>query len=62
MDLVHLIVILIFVGVGLYLIGLIPMDAKVLQIIRVLVILAVLLYVLGLFFPSFHNFKLYSPR
>lgn len=62
MDLPHLVLYLILVGVGLYLIGLIPMDPTILKIIRVLVIVAVLLYVLGYFFPSFRVFKLAYPR
>lgn len=58
MDLAHLIIVLIFVGIGLYLIGLIPMDATVMQIIRVLVVVAVLLYVLRFFVPALGHFRL----
>lgn len=52
MTLIGLIVLLILVGVGLYLIQLIPMDAAMRTIIRVVVILVVILYIidaLGLF-------------
>lgn len=44
--LVTLVVALIFVGVVLYLITLLPMDATIQKIIRVLVILFAILYVL----------------
>lgn len=58
MDLVHLIIVLIFVGIALYLIGLIPMDGTILRIIQVLVIVCVLLYVLQYFIPFGHSFRL----
>jgi hypothetical protein len=58
MTLPQLIIVLIFVGIGLYLIGLLPMDATVMQIIRVLVVVAVLLYVLKMFMPSFGHFRI----
>lgn len=44
-----LLVVLVLVGVGLYLLTLIPMDAAILTIIRVVVILACVLYVLSAF-------------
>lgn len=47
--LVDLIVALILVGVVLYLITLIPMDPTIAQIIRVVVIVAVLLWLLSAF-------------
>jgi hypothetical protein len=49
MTLVGLLVILIIVGVVLYLIQLIPMDATIKKIIWVLVILCVILWVLSQF-------------
>lgn len=49
MTLVGLIVVLIIVGVALYLISLIPMDATVKRIIQVIVILVVVLWVLSVF-------------
>ena len=54
-----LIITLIVVGVALYLIQLIPMDATLKQIIRVLVILLVVLWLLqdfGAFSGGFGNF------
>lgn len=47
--LISLIITLIIIGVALYLINLLPMDATIKQIVRVLVILAALLYVLRAF-------------
>ncbi len=44
MSLIGLLVVLIIVGVGLYLVRLIPMDATVQKIITALVILAVVLW------------------
>lgn len=57
MSLIGLIVVLIVVGVALYLIGLIPMDAKVLMAIRAIVILLVIVWILSLFF----DFGLSAP-
>ncbi len=42
----HLLIALIFVGVVLYLITLIPMDAAIMQLIRAVVILGAVFYVL----------------
>lgn len=49
MTLIGLIVVLLIVGVALYVIGLIPMDATIKRIIQVIVILLVVLYVLSAF-------------
>ncbi len=49
MPLIQLLVVLIVVGVGLYLIQTIPMDATIRTIIRVVVILAVVLWLLQAF-------------
>ena len=46
---VPLLLLLVAVGVGLYLLTLIPMDPAILTIIRVVVILACVLYVLSAF-------------
>jgi len=43
---------LIFLGVGLYLISLIPMDETIRKVIRVVIILLIVLWIFGLFFPS----------
>lgn len=53
----HVIIVLILVGVGLYLINtIIPMDAKIKQILNVFVVVVVALWVVSLFFPSlFHD-------
>lgn len=51
---VSIIIALIVVGVALYLIGLIPMDARILMAIRAIVLLVLVLWVLqafGLFGP-----------
>jgi hypothetical protein len=49
MGLITLLAILIVVGVALYLVGLIPMDAKILTVIRVVVLLVVILWLLDVF-------------
>lgn len=46
---ISLLLVLVLVGVLLYLVGLIPMDAAILTIIRVVAILCVVLYVLAAF-------------
>jgi hypothetical protein len=46
---IHLLILLILVGVALYLIGLVPMDPVMMQVIRVVVLLAVLLYLASFF-------------
>jgi hypothetical protein len=50
MDLIQLVLILIAVGVGLYLINrFIPMDAKIRQILNIVVVLVVILWLLKVF-------------
>lgn len=50
MSIFAIVFVLIVIGVGLYLVGLIPMDPKILTVIRVVVILAVVLWILDIFF------------
>ena len=50
MDLIQLVLILIAVGVGLYLINrFIPMDAKIKQILNIVVVIVVVLWLLKVF-------------
>ena len=53
MSLISLVVLLILVGVGLYLVNLIPMDAKIKQIINILVIVVVVLAIISILFGGF---------
>jgi hypothetical protein len=50
-PIVPIVITLIIAGVALYVVGLIPMDGAIKQIIRVLVILFVCLWLLSLFVP-----------
>lgn len=43
---ISLIIVLIIIGAALYLVGLIPMDATYMTIIRVVLIVAVIIYLL----------------
>lgn len=52
MPLISLIVWLIVIGVILYLINLIPMDATIKKIIQVIVIVVVLLWLVTVFLPA----------
>jgi hypothetical protein len=47
MDLISLLVALVIVGVLLYVVSLIPMDATILRIIQIVVILVVVLWLLS---------------
>jgi len=49
MDLISLVAVLIAVGLLLWLVNFIPMDARMKQVLNVLVIIAVLLWLLGAF-------------
>jgi hypothetical protein len=50
MDLIQLVLILIAVGVGFYLINrFIPMDAKIKQILNIVVVIVVILWLLKVF-------------
>jgi ABC-type glucose/galactose transport system permease subunit len=58
MPIIQLLVVLIVIGVLLYLVNtLIPMDQKIKTIINAVVVLLVVLWILGLFFPSFGSFR-----
>ncbi len=46
---ISLIIFLVIVGFALWLVGLIPMDARILMVIRGLVLLVVVLYILQFF-------------
>lgn len=52
MDLVSLIILLVVVGVALYLIGLIPMDGRILTAIRAIVLLVVVLWLIAALFGA----------
>lgn len=49
---ISLIVALVIMGLLLYLLGFIPMDPAILQIIRVVVIICAVLYVVRVLFPG----------
>lgn len=52
MPLITLIIYLILIGVALYLIGLIPMDATIKRIIQIVILVAVLLWLVTAFLPA----------
>lgn len=59
MDLIQIIVILIVVGVLLWAIQAMPaIDPTMKQIIRILVVVVAVLWLLGMFFPGLHSFRL----
>jgi len=56
MSLISLVIILIVVGVLLWLVNtFIPMDPKVKQILNVVVIIAIVIWVLGIFLGGWHG-------
>lgn len=58
MDLLSLIVMIIIVGVVLYAVNTyVPMDAKIKQILNIVVIIALVLFILSLFIGSFPSIK-----
>ena len=58
MDLLSLIMVLIAVGVLLYVVNtLVPMDAKIKQILNIVVVIAVVLWLLSLFSGYFPHIK-----
>jgi hypothetical protein len=50
---IALLILLVFMGVALYLVGFIPMDAAILKLVRVVVIIVAVLMVLAFFFPGY---------
>ena len=52
MTILGLILTLIVIGVGLWLVGFIPMDGRILQIIRGVAILFVILWLVSVFAPG----------
>ena len=58
MSLISLVLILIIIGVLLWLINTyIPMDAKIKKIINVVVVVAVVIWVLGIFLGGWHGIE-----
>ena len=58
MDLISLVILLIVIGVCLWLVNAyIPMDAKIKQILNIVVVIAVVLFILSLFvsFQGLHS-------
>lgn len=58
MPIIQVIVVLIVVGFLLWLLSFLPMDAKIKGILNAVVILLVVLWILGLFFPGFTSFRI----
>jgi hypothetical protein len=52
MSIIGIVVVLLVIGVALYFLGMIPMDATILQIIRAVVILFVVIWILSMLFPG----------
>lgn len=52
MSLIGLVVILIVIGLVLYLLDLLPLDAKIRSLIRIVVVVFVILWLLTLFLPA----------
>ena len=50
---IALLILLIGLGIALYLVSLIPMDAAILKLVRVVVIIVACLLVLAFFFPGY---------
>lgn len=59
---IQLIIILCLIGVALYLINLIPMDATIKKVINILVIVLVILWILQMLFPSIMTVPLHPIR
>lgn len=58
MSLISLVLVLIIIGVLLWLINTyIPMDAKIKKIINIVVVVAVVIWVLGIFFGGWHGIE-----
>lgn len=53
MSLLNLVLGLVFIGVLLYIVTLVPMDATIKRIINIVVLLVVVLWLVSVFFPGF---------
>jgi low temperature requirement protein LtrA len=63
MGLIEVVVVLIVIGLLLYAVNQwMPMDAKVKQILNVVVILAVILWLLAIFFPGISDIDIPRSR
>lgn len=59
MDLLQLIIIIVIVGVLLWAINqFVPMDAKIKQILNIVVVIALVLFILSLFIGSFPSIRI----
>jgi hypothetical protein len=62
MPLINLVIVLIIIGLVIYLIDLLPIDAGIKKIIRALIIVVVILWLLTLFLPiSWTHFQIGHP-
>ena len=62
MELLQLIVVLIVIGLLLYLVNnLIPMDEKIKTILNVVVVIAVIFWLLAVFFPALRMIRVPPP-
>lgn len=58
MDILHVVVVLIVLGVILGLINAyLPMDPKIKQIMNIVILIAVILWLLSVFVPGFGNWR-----
>ena len=55
MSIIGIVIILIVIGVLLYCVHMLPLDARIARIIDVVVIVATLIWLLSLFFPGTLN-------
>jgi low temperature requirement protein LtrA len=58
MPIITILITLVIVGLVLWLVEQIPMDATIARIIRVVVIVLVVLWLISLFVPQFGHFQL----
>lgn len=57
--LISIVIALIIVGLVLYLVGLLPIDATIKKIINVVVIVAVIIWLLAVFLPSVGAYRIH---
>jgi hypothetical protein len=57
MPLIHIVVVLIIVGLLLWLVKFLPLDATIQKIIHAVVIVVVILWLLTLFFPGIGSMR-----